>query len=133
MRYHDDSELGKGFVLFLIIVFVAIFGIRGCATSVAQGNTHVETVTICGKESVQRSGENAGHEYRVYTSGATYVVKDYFGTGGSRFSSADLYGRIRIGETYVIRSYGYRVPWTSSFWNIESVTPTQQEPTGTCD
>ena len=128
MRYNDNNE--KGLLLVIVVIIIAIFGIRGCATSVAQGNTHTETVVICGKESVQKG--NDGHEYRVYTSGQTYVVKDYYGLEGSRFSSADLYGRIKIGETYVIRSYGYRVPWASSFWNIQSVTPTTQEPTGTC-
>ena len=128
MRYNDNNE--KGLLLVIVVIIIAIFGIRGCATSVAQGNTHTETVVICGKESVQKGDD--GHEYRVYTSGATYVVKDYYGLEGSRFSSADLYGRIKIGETYVIRSYGYRVPWASSFWNIQSVTPTTQEPTGTC-
>ena len=130
MRYRDDST--KGLIPFIILVLVAVFGFHACATSVAQGNTHTETVVICGKESVQRSGENAGHEYRIYTSGATYVVKDYYGSEGSRFDSADLYGRIKVGETYIIRSFGYRVPWASSFWNIESVTSTDQKPTGTC-
>lgn len=128
MRYKTSE--GKGFVLFLVIVFLAIFGFHACTTSVAQGNTHTEVVTVCGKESVQR-GEN-GHEYRVYTSGATYVVKDYFGSEGSRFNSADIYGRIVIGEVYEIKSYGYRVAWVSSFWNIQSVTPTTRQPTGTC-
>ena len=130
MSYGDDSKLGKSFALFLVIVFVALFGFRACATSVAQGNTHTEVVTVCGKDVVSK-GES-GHEYRVYTSGSTYVVKDFFGLEGSRFDSADIYGRIQIGETYVIRSYGYRVSWASTFWNIESVTPTTQRPTGTC-
>ena len=129
MSYSDDSKLGKSFLL-LIIIFVAIFGIRACATSVAQGNTHTETVTICGKDVVNR-GES-GHEYRVYTSGSTYVVKDFFGSEGSRFNSADTYGKLQIGKTYVIKSYGYRIPWSSSFWNLTEATPTTQKPTGTC-
>ena len=130
MGYRDDST--KGLIPFIILVLVAVFGFHACATSVAQGNTHTETVVICGKDSVQRSGENAGHEYRIYTSGSTYTVKDYFGSEGTRFNSADLYGKIQVGKTYIIKSYGYRVSWASSFWNIQSVTPTTQEPTGTC-
>ena len=126
--YRDDSE--KGLVPFTILVLVVIFGFHACTTSVAQGNTHTETVVICGKESVQR-GEH-GHEYRVYTSGQTYTVKDFFGAEGSRFSSADLYGKIQVGKTYIIKSYGYRVSWASTFWNIQSATPTDQRPTGTC-
>ena len=131
MRYNSyETSEGKGFVLFIVIVLLAIFGFHACTTSVAQGNTHTETVVICGKESVQK-GDN-GHEYRVYTSGQTYVVKDYYGSEGSRFSSADLYGRIKVGETYIIRSFGYRVPWVSSFWNITEITQTDRKPTGTC-
>ena len=130
MRYNSyETSEGKGFVLFIVIVLLAIFGFHACTTSVAQGNTHVETVTICGKESVQR-GEH-GHEYRVYTSGSTYVVKDFFGSEGSRFNSADTYGKLQIGKTYVIKSFGYRVPWASSFWNITEITQTDRKPTGT--
>ena len=123
-----DALVSKKGIIVLFIILV--IGIRGCVTSIAQGNRHTEIVTICGKESVQKA--ISGHKYRVYTSGATYVVEDYYGSEGSRFDSADLYGRIKVGETYIIRSFGYRIPWASSFWNIESVTPTQQEPTGTC-
>ena len=122
-----------GLTVLFVLAIVVVFGFDGCATSVAQLNTHTEISIVCSKESVQTgSGDNRSHEYRVYTSGSTYVVEDYYGIGGSRFSSADLYGHIKVGETYIIRSYGYRIPWASSFWNIESITPTQQEPTGTC-
>lgn len=133
MSYSDDSKLGKSFVLFLVIVFVALFGFRACATSVAQGNTHTEVVTVCDKGSVQTgSGDSRSHEYRVYTSGQTYTVKDYYGSEGTRFNSADLYGKIQVGKTYIIKSYGYRVPWASSFWNITEITQTDRKPTGTC-
>ena len=78
------------------------------------------------------NGDSRSHEYRVYTSGESYVVKDYYGSNGSRFNSADVYARIQVGKTYKIQSFGYRVPAVSSFWNIETVVPSQQEPTGTC-
>ena len=131
MRYKTSE--GKGFALFLVIVFLAIFGFHACTTSVAQGNTHVETVTVCDKGSVQTgSGDSRSHEYRIYTSGATYAVKDYYGSDGVRFNSADIYGRIQVGKTYIIKSYGYRVPWASSFWNITEITQTDRKPTGTC-
>ena len=130
---HHSKNSTTGLVVLFALAIVVVFGFDACTTSVKQANVHTEIATICGKESVQTgSGDNRSHEYRVYTSTQTYVVKDYYGIGGSRFSSADLYGYIKVGETYIIRSYGYRIPWASSFWNIESITPTQQEPTGTC-
>lgn len=127
--YKETSELGKGFVLFLIIVLIGIFGLHACATSVAQSTTYTEVVTICGKEPVQTEH---GHEYRVYTSGDTYVVEDYYGVGGVRTNSADVYGRIQVGKTYLVRSFGIRSSTFSVFRNIETVTDTTQKPTGTC-
>ena len=121
------------YILCFIVVFAIYFGFQACHTSVQQGNTHEEVVTICSKESVQvGSGDSRSHQYRVYTSGEVYVVKDYYGSNGTRFDSADVYGRIEVGKVYKIESFGYRIPAASSFWVIERVTPTQQEPTGTC-
>ena len=122
-----------GLTVLFVLAIVVFFGFNSCATSVAQMNTHEEVATICGKESVQvGSGDNRSHEDRVYTSGSTYVVEDYYGIGGIRLNSADVYGRIEAGRTYVIKSYGWRVPLASSFWNITEATPTDQKPTGTC-
>lgn len=122
-----------GLTVLFVLAIVVVFCFDGCATSVAQMNTHEEVSIVCSKESVQTgSGDNRSHEYRVYTSTQTYVVKDYYGIGGIRLDSADLYGHIKVGETYIIRSYGWRVPLVSSFWNITEATPTDQEPIGTC-
>ena len=128
MRYRDNSE--KGLVLAIVFIIIAIFGIRGCATSVAQSSSYTEVVEICGKDVVS-TGEGR-HEYRVYTSGETYVVKDYYGTGGARFNSAYTYGRIQVGKTYLVRSHGLRFAPFSVFRNIETVTDTTQRATGTC-
>ena len=129
--YRDENT--KGLILFIVLALIAVFGLHACATSVAQGNTHTEVVTVCDKGSVQTgSGDSRSHEFRLYTSGATYVVKDYYGSDGVRFNSADIYGRIQVGETYIFKSYGYRIPWMSYFWNITEVIPTTQKPTGTC-
>ena len=129
-----SSEIGtKEYVLCFIVVLAICFGFKACHTSVEQGNWHEEVVTICSKEVVPvGSGDSRSHEYRIYTSSQTYVVKDYYGSNGTRFNSADLYGRIEVGRVYRIKSFGYRVPALSRFWNIETVELTQQEPTGTC-
>ena len=83
--YKETSELGKGFVLFLVLIIIAVFGLHACTTSLAQGNQHTEIVTVCDKGSVQTgSGDSRSHEYRVYTSGQTYTVTDYYGSEGER-------------------------------------------------
>lgn len=129
-----SSEIGvKEYAICFIVVLAIYFGFQACHTSVEQGNWHEEVVTICSKEVVPvRNGDSLSHQYRVYTSGEVYVVKDYYGSNGTRFNSADLYGRIEVGRVYRIKSFGYRVPALSRFWNIETIELTQQEPTGTC-
>lgn len=128
MKLNDMSEL-KLFMLVIGGCLLLAFFVSGCSDTFEQSNPHTEVVVICGKESV-KAGD--GHEYRVYTSNGTYVVKDYMGTQGSRFNSADLYGKIEVGETYRIESFGYRVPFFSSFWNISSIEKTDQKPVGSC-
>ena len=129
-----SSEIGvKEYVLCFIVILAICFGFQACHTSIEQGNWHEEIVAICGKEVVTvGSGDSLSHQYRIYTSGQTYVVKDYYGSNGTRFNSADAYGRIEVGRVYKIESFGYRVPALSRFWNIETIELTQQEPTGTC-
>lgn len=129
-----SSEIGvKEYILVFILVFAIYFGFKACHTSVEQGNWHEEVVTVCSKEvATVGSGDSISHQYRIYTSGQTYVVKDYYGSNGTRFNSADVYGRIEVGRVYKIESFGYRVPALSRFWNIETIELTQQEPTGTC-
>ena len=80
---HRSKNSITGLVVLFVLAIVVFFGFNGCATSVAQMNTHEEVSTVCSKESVQTgSGDNRSHEYRVYTSGSTYVVEDYYGIGG---------------------------------------------------
>ena len=133
MRSSRSEISAKEYIIAFIVVLAICFGFKACQTSVEQGNWHEEVVTVCSKEVVPvGNGDSRSHEYRVYTSGESYVVKDYYGSNGSRFNSADVYARIQVGKTYKIQSFGYRVPAVSSFWNIETVVPSQQEPTGTC-
>ena len=133
MRSSRSEISTKEYIIAFIVILAICFGFKACQTSVEQGNWHEEVVTVCSKEVVPvGNGDSRSHEYRVYTSGESYVVKDYYGANGSRFNSADVYARIQVGKTYKIQSFGYRVPAVSSFWNIETVVPSQQEPTGTC-
>ena len=92
----NSKRGGKEYLISFLVIFVVLVVFKGCATSVAQGHTHTEIVTVCDKNSVQRG--RYSHEYRVYTSGQTYVVKDYYGLGGSRFDSASKIGRASCRE-----------------------------------
>ena len=58
-------------------------------------------------------------KYLVYTDNGTYEITDslvYW-----RWDSSDLYGEIKVGETYEAKVYGWRIPIFSSYKNIVSV------------
>ena len=58
-------------------------------------------------------------KYLVYTDNGTYEITDslvYL-----RWDSSDLYGKIKVGETYKAKVYGWRIPIVSSYKNIVSV------------
>ena len=52
-----------------------------------------QTVTVCDKE---RAATGSGGEYRIYTDKGTFVMKDSW-LGGTRFDTADAYGKIKKG------------------------------------
>ena len=90
-----------------IVVVLAL--LSGCTLM----NQHEQTCTVSGKESV-RHGES--NQYRVYTSCGTVVVEDALVIG--RFDSADVYGAIQPGKTYMFKTGGYRVGFFSMFPNV---------------
>lgn len=102
------------------IVIGAIVGLILLAGVLYASYSHEQTVLVkvCSKEAVATgSGSSSGHEYRVYTSNGTYVVKDHI-VDGTRFNSADVYGRIQAGHTYALTVYGWRIGLFSMFQNI---------------
>lgn len=95
----------------------AIVGLLILAGSLYASYSHEQTVfvKVCSKEAVATG--KGGHEYRVYTSNGTYVVKDHF-IDGTRFNSADVYGRIQSGHDYALTVYGWRIGFLSMFQNV---------------
>lgn len=114
------------------IVIGAIVGVLILAGIAFASYSHETTVyvKICSKEAVATG--STGHDYRVYTSNGTYVVKDHW-IDGTRFNSADVYGRIQTGKDYALTVYGWRVGLFSMFQNIISghEVPASKV-TGTC-
>ena len=126
-------------VIGAIVVVAALVGVFFLVRAIYRSYSaeSVVVATVCGKEAVPLSdsdGNNNGHEYRVYTSQGTFVVKDHF-VNGIRTLSADTYGRIQPGVTYKITSYGWRNGLLSMFPNIEKaerVPDSEQQPKA-CD
>jgi len=101
--------IGVAAIIALVVIVGVIFVAAGYFN---KDDVHIR---ITGKESVSTGSDNK-HEYRVYTDKGTYVVSDsliYL-----RFNSADEYGKLIVGHTYDCKSYGFRIPLTSSFKNL---------------
>lgn len=106
---------GFGIVGFIII---AILGI-GYAVWYNVGTQ--ETKANCVIDSKDRSTNKDGASiYRVYTSCGVYTVEDSIIQG--KFNAADTYAALKQGETYTIKSVGYRNGFLSQFPNILSAT-----------
>jgi hypothetical protein len=102
---------GRYVLISLAAVIALIVGITLITSYQSQKH---RTVTVCSKEPVS-TGD--GHEYRIYTDGGTFVMKDIY-IGGTRFNTADAYGKIRPDTTYDLTYKGWRLPLFSTFPNI---------------
>lgn len=95
-----------------------------CLNAVGQTTVYMmitgqERVTICEKDSVPVDGEN---QYRVTTDKGVFVVSDIRLPWAWRTNSADVYGSLRVGSVYDIKTRGFRWSAVSAFPNIEEAT-----------
>lgn len=79
------------------------------------------TTKVFSKENVcDSTGDGITCTYLIFTDAGTFQISDaVFGT--VRFDSSDVYGRIEEGHTYMITSYGWRLPFFSTYPNIEKI------------
>lgn len=107
---------GKWVIAAFVVILLGGVLLQACGSYFER-----ETVTtvVTDKERVCESG-GGDCKYLVFTEAGTFQVTDaIFGT--VRFNSSDVYGRIDEGKTYVITSYGWRLPLLSQYPNIEKM------------
>lgn len=83
-------------------------------------NDHTYTATITDKE---RDNDKDNNRYLIYTEledGSTLVMENTDSFIRLKFNSSDLYGDLKVGETYEFRVVGYRFPLLSMYENIIS-------------
>lgn len=107
----------------LLIALVALIAI-GSVALVASGyfRTETDTAVVIDKERVcDSSGSDGGMDckYLIFTDEGTFRLTDSVFAG--RWSSSDVYGRIKRCHTYEIDSYGWRIPFMSSYPNIKEM------------
>lgn len=97
------------------LVLLSVLGLStGCSTM----NQREVTATVEDKERVC-SGSN-DCKYLIFTDEGTFENTDTLLQG--KFDSSDVYGRIKVGETYTFEVAGFRQGFLSMYPNILSVS-----------
>ena len=78
------------------------------------------TFTVADKERiVTKSGDSVSSKYLIFTELETFENSDCLVM--FKFSSSDLQGKLKKGNIYTAKVYGWRVPFLSMYRNIVSV------------
>lgn len=93
-------------IILPFIIIIAIFILPVCVR-----NTYIATVTDKG---IKRADDT--DKYLIYTDIGTFENTDEWLCG--KFNSSDIYGRIKIGDTYEFTVIGFRIPFLSKYQNI---------------
>ncbi len=70
---------------------------------------------------VEKSGESIDSKYLVYTTlqdGSTRVFENTDSALEFKWNSSDVYAKLEDGQTFSIRTYGFRIPFFSMYENI---------------
>lgn len=120
-------RLPGSFIAALVVLALLVIG--GLAVVAYRSTERDVSFTVTDKERVcdtnHSDGEGGKQEcrYLVFTDEGTYQVTDSLVIG--RFSSSDVYGRIKRDRSYDARVIGWRIPAFSRYPNIVSI---QEQP-----
>lgn len=117
MSRHSSGEGAFGCLVLVVLVIAAL------AVGLFASMHRVEH-SGCIVEDKDRASTESGSDMRVYTDCGIFRVKDSLFLG--RWDSADVYQRIKVGESYDFETAGWRVPLLSWFPNIVSAEEVQR-------
>ncbi len=117
-RSYDRAPRRVGWIfaglLAAVLGFLIYLGI-----SSYYGDDHHSACVVSEKDRVHT---DSGSEMRIYTDNCgVFVVSDSLIK--TDFRSSDRYSKIKVGQTYDITSYGWRVGLFSMFPSITEATP----------
>ena len=102
------------FVIAFIVLLVASIGISIYLPIATKENV---TITVVDKERIVESGtDSVSSKYLIFTEDEVFENTDSLLV--FKFNSSDIQGKLKIGETYQVRVYGWRVPIFSMYRNI---------------
>lgn len=108
-----------------IIVLIVLFLLGITLYEVTWYGTREEvTITVTDKERITEShgsGESltVDSKFLVYTESETFENTDVTLLG--KWNSSDVQGHLKIGDTYTVIVYGWRMPFWSSYRNIVEI------------
>ncbi|NRQ31328.1 hypothetical protein HII36_05675 [Nonomuraea sp. NN258] len=111
MRRNDVEVIGG--LAFFAITLLVIIGIAAAKTS----TNRIETATVESKERVCESSSEC--RYLIFTDRGVYENTDAWLS--LKFNSSDIYGALKVGQTYRLKVNGWRVEVTSSYPNILAI------------
>jgi len=105
----------------IVIIFIAVCIITIGCTAAFTYNDHTYIGTVTDKE---RINTEDGSYYLIFTEdiyGCMHVLKNEDNILRMKVDSSNIYGSLKIGETYNFTVIGYRIPLFSMYENILSI------------
>jgi hypothetical protein len=96
---------------------LALFGIIGFPYWTAD----TTTFTVTGSDRVVSGNKESGIISKWIVLTETETLENTDSLAYLKFNSSDIQGRLKIGQTYTAKVYGWRVPFLSMYRNIVSV------------
>lgn len=106
----------------IIIVLISLIILLGL---LPHAQRHTYNVTVTDKQ-IKRYDED--DKYLIFTkddNGKVDVFENTDSLFELKFNSSDLYGELIPGNKYIMKTYGFRIPFCSSYENIINVSQTK--------
>jgi len=100
-------------------VAAVLLGLGGCSV-MPHFWRHTDQLTISEK-TVKRSSSEGSDKYMIFTEEGQ-VLENTDSLLEWKWNSSDIYAKLKAGHKYEINSYGWRLPFFSSYHNIVGVT-----------
>lgn len=118
------EKLKKLTLIELIVILCIIFVFGGLLCSPIIDRCTKDTVTITIEDKGIKRHDKGDDKYLIYTDKGTFEITDSIAYW--RWNSSDLYGRIKVGNTYDCTVCGWRIPFLSSYKNIIEAKEVQE-------
>jgi len=106
---------------YFVILIVMVVLVLGSTFGYQYGTAREVTITITDKERIVKSDGDGNMDsyYLVFTEDEAYKNEDALFYG--KFKSSSLHAKLKVGETYKVKVYGWRVGFLSMYPNIVKI------------